>query len=60
MDRTSYGQMSSKLLIGSKILYSISSYISQSGLSESKKDNFFFNLLVSILVVLSGNGTCLL
>ena len=43
--------MSLRLLIGRKILYIIASYDPQSGLSESKKDNFFFNLLSSITVV---------
>ena len=43
--------MSLRLMIGRKILYIISSYAPQSGLSESEKDNFFFNLLGSISVV---------
>ena len=50
-DRTSSWQMSLRLMIGRKILYIISSYAPQSGLSESEKDNFFFNLLGSISVV---------
>ena len=48
--RTSSRQMSLRLLIGRKILYIIS-YGPQSGFSESKKDEFFFNLLSSISIV---------
>ena len=36
---------------GRKILYIISSYAPQSGLSESEKDTFFFNLLSCISIV---------
>ena len=43
--------MSLRLLIGRKILYIISSYAPQSGLSESEKDTFFFNLLSCISIV---------
>ena len=51
VDRTSCRQMSLRLLIGRKILYIISSYASQLGLSESEKDAFFFNLLSCISIV---------
>ena len=51
VDRTSSRQMSLRLLIGRKILYIISSYAPQSGLSESKKDTFFFNRLSCISIV---------
>ena len=44
--------MSFKLLIGRKILYIIS-YAPQYGLSESKKHNFFLNLLSSTAVASS-------
>ena len=53
VDRTSSRQMSLRLLIGRKILYIISSYAPQLGLSESKKDTFFFNLLSCISIVLT-------
>ena len=43
--------MSLWLLIGRKNLYIISSYAPQSGLSESEKDTFFFNLLSCISIV---------
>ena len=51
VDRTSSWQMSLRLLIGRKILYVIFSYAPQSGLSESEKDTFFFNLLSCISIV---------
>ena len=51
VDRTSSRQMSLRLLIGRKILCIISFYALQSGLSESKKDTFFFNLLSCISIV---------
>ena len=51
VDRTSSQQMSLRLLIGRKILYIIYSYAPQSGLSESEKDTFFFNLLSCISIV---------
>ena len=53
LDRTSCQQMPLRLLIGRKILYIVSSYGPHSGLSQSQKDNFFFNLLSSISVVSS-------
>ena len=43
--------MSLRFLIGRKILYIISSYAPQSGLSESEKDTFFFNRLSCISIV---------
>ena len=43
--------MSLRLLIGRKILYIISSDAPQSGLPESEKDTFFFNLLRCISIV---------
>ena len=49
-DRTSCRQMSLRLLIGRKILYIIS-YAPQTGLSESEKDTFFFNILSCISIV---------
>ena len=49
--RTSSRQMPLRLLIGRKILYIISSCAPQSGLSESEKDTFFFNLLSCISIV---------
>ena len=51
VDRTSSRHMSLRFLIGRKILYIISLDAPQSGLSESLKNNFFFNLLGSISVV---------
>ena len=51
VDRTSSRQMSLRLLIGRKILYILSSYAPQAGLSESEKDTFFFNLLNCISIV---------
>ena len=51
VDRTSCRQMSLRILIGKKILYIISSYAPQSGLSESEKDTFFFDLLSCISIV---------
>ena len=51
VDRTSSWQMSLRLLIGRKILYILSSYAPQAGLSESEKDTFFFNLLNGISIV---------
>ena len=51
VDRTNIRQMSLRLLIGKKILYIISSYVPQLGLSESKKDTFFFNLLSCFSIV---------
>ena len=51
VDRTSSRQMSLRLLIGWKILYILSSYAPQAGLSESEKDTFFFNLLNCISIV---------
>ena len=50
-DRTSSRQMCLRVLIGRKILSIISYYTPQSGLSESKKDTFFFNLPSSISIV---------
>ena len=43
--------MSLRLLVGRKILYINSSYALQTWLSESEKDNFFFNLLENMSVV---------
>ena len=43
--------MSLRLLIGRKILYIISSDDPQSGLPESEKDTFFFNLLRCISII---------
>ena len=51
VDRTSSRQMSLRLLIGRKILYILSSYAPQAGLSEYEKDTFFFNLLNCISIV---------
>ena len=50
-DRTSSWQMCLRVLIGRKILYIISYYTLQSGLSESEKDTFSFNLLSCISIV---------
>ena len=51
VDRTSSQQMSLRPLIGREILYIISSYAPQLGLSQSEKDTFFFNPLSCILIV---------
>ena len=56
VDRTSSRQMPLRLLIGRKILYIISSYAPQSGLSESEKDTFFFNLFSCVNLTL--NRSC--